>query len=304
LIELLVVIAIIAVLVGLLLPAVQKVRESAHSIACRNNLKQVALACLNYESEHKMFPPGWTTSHGPTQSVDGQQHVEQNILTYLLPYIEQTSISSGWKIDKSWDDSGNLLLRLRNIPTFLCPSVAVDRTGRSPSSPLYRGVTDYSIAESIWGPLKAELGITTTDPRDAQIRGVFPVPRPPLPGPLYYQPDLVGSKDISDGVSQTFLFFEVAGRPIKFVSGPKEVDDGSFVSTSRWSDPESRISVQAWCGSMMNCTNADEIFSFHPGGANFAMADGSVHFIRQTIRPRTFQALFTSMNADVPGDDW
>jgi prepilin-type processing-associated H-X9-DG protein len=55
---------------------------------------------------------------------------------------------------------------------------------------------------------------------------------------------------------------------------------------------------------MINCTNDDELFSFHPGGANFAMADGSVHFIRQTIRPQTFQALFTSMNGDVPGNDW
>src|SRR5262245_5634334 len=101
LVELLVVIAIIAVLIGLLLPAVQKVREAASRMACSNNLKQLGLACHNYESSHGRLPPGYL---GPMPNereygadVDQLQHA--GLLVYLLPYIEQDAISRQLQID-------------------------------------------------------------------------------------------------------------------------------------------------------------------------------------------------------------
>ena len=102
LIELLVVIAIIAVLIGLLLPAVQKVREAANRMSCQNNLKQVALAAHNYESTHSKLPPGW---YGPTPTAKDSgfawtyQHV--GLLSFLLPYIEQENVYKLMQVQ--WD---------------------------------------------------------------------------------------------------------------------------------------------------------------------------------------------------------
>src|SRR5262245_47148889 len=101
LIELLVVIAIIAILVGLLLPAVQKVREAANRMTCSNNLKQLGLACHCYEAAHEHFPPGYLGPKPNERRYDADveriQHV--GLLVYLLPYIEQESIYRQLKVD-------------------------------------------------------------------------------------------------------------------------------------------------------------------------------------------------------------
>ncbi|GIW85341.1 MAG: hypothetical protein KatS3mg107_1001 [Gemmataceae bacterium] len=89
LIELLVVIAIIAILIGLLLPAVQKVREAAARSTCQNNLKQIALAAHNYESQHGKLPPGGWTAMVPAST---GMHAHNGVLTFLLPQLEQGNI--------------------------------------------------------------------------------------------------------------------------------------------------------------------------------------------------------------------
>jgi prepilin-type N-terminal cleavage/methylation domain-containing protein/prepilin-type processing-associated H-X9-DG protein len=132
LIELLVVIAIIAVLLGLLLPAVQKVRAAAARIGCANNLKQVGLACLNYESSHGRLPPGYLgpipneREYGP--DVDRIQHV--GLLVYLLPYVEQDTIYRQLQIDFDINRTGpawytnatNWQLAHTRIKVFACPA--------------------------------------------------------------------------------------------------------------------------------------------------------------------------------------
>jgi len=130
LIELLVVIAIIAILIGLLLPAVQKVREAAARAQCQNNLKQLGLAAHNYESAHNVLPPGWL---GPIPnetrgSTNGVQWV--GVLAFLLPYIEQENIYRGLQI--VWDlnqvgpawytNTTNWTLAHSQIKILLCPS--------------------------------------------------------------------------------------------------------------------------------------------------------------------------------------
>jgi prepilin-type N-terminal cleavage/methylation domain-containing protein/prepilin-type processing-associated H-X9-DG protein len=120
LIELLVVIAIIAVLIGLLLPAVQKVREAAARAKCQNNLKQIALACHNYESSNGRLPPGsGDVASGSTSS--------PSILAIVLPYMEQASIYTLFNLNADVNlDATNFLARTQEVGSYLCPADSQD----------------------------------------------------------------------------------------------------------------------------------------------------------------------------------
>src|SRR5579884_3685586 len=120
LIELLVVLAIIALLIGLLLPAVQKVREAAARSQCQNNLKQMGLACHNYEGVYKMLPPGVGPQTGGQRS---------NVQVIILPYIEQGALLGTASLTADVNSAGvNDRLRITQIPIYLCPSDASTMT--------------------------------------------------------------------------------------------------------------------------------------------------------------------------------
>jgi len=136
LIELLVVIAIIAVLLGLLLPAVQKVREAANRMACTNNLKNLGLALHNYHGDHGKFPPGAVGPFGAAlpQFAGLKQHA---LGTYLLPYVEQEALAKQYSWDVSWFDPPNQPVVNTQLKIWQCPSAPANRirdTGRSPRS--------------------------------------------------------------------------------------------------------------------------------------------------------------------------
>jgi prepilin-type N-terminal cleavage/methylation domain-containing protein/prepilin-type processing-associated H-X9-DG protein len=120
LIELLVVIAIIAVLIGLLLPAVQKVREAAARAKCQNNLKQLALACHNYESVHGYLPPASLTYED--KRVKPEVKIEHGWAVFILPFIEQENLGLRYDTSRNWTDPANLLVISTPLKIFQCPS--------------------------------------------------------------------------------------------------------------------------------------------------------------------------------------
>ncbi len=270
LIELLVVIAIIAVLIGLLLPAVQKVRESASRARCQNHMKQIGLALHNYESANQAFPPGWVQNYS-------------NYVQFILAYIEQTNVQNMYNMNLPYDDPANQAAVSTILQILLCPSVP----GRSPGP-----YCDYPVSESIGSPASDLLGVSG-DANNLDSQGFFFASAVPT-----------RVADISDGLSNTFMVLEDAGRPILMKRGGGGMG-GQPADHEDWADPENRITIEAVCdNTVIDCHNGNEIFSLHLGGANFLFGDGSVKFISQNISPQTFKALYTRADNDIPGSDW
>src|SRR5262245_14953607 len=134
LIELLVVIAIIGVLIALLLPAVQKVREAANKTQCANNLKQLGLAMHNYQVAHGGFPPG----RGNRTGTNTELH---SCVPFILPYIEQEGLHKLYDFTKACDDPANLAATQTPLKILICPSVPTVRTANNNN--IRRPVTDY-----------------------------------------------------------------------------------------------------------------------------------------------------------------
>ncbi len=267
LVELLVVIAIIGILIAIFLPAVQAARESARRLRCSNHLRQVGLAILAYENTHQVFPPTFTRNPG------------HNLLTFILPYVEQQAVYRGYRFDRDWQSAENKPAREVGISVFVCPS--------APSGRKY--VSDYAactlIATEVWRPLVAG-GVLA---RRSDWRNLF--------GPEAGR--CTPAAEVRDGLSNTFMLFEDAGRPESYRLGVFE--PGRTISGARWADDEAPFWVHQVCGGaqMINCSNNNEIYSFHPGGANFLCGDGSVHFHTESMDPEAFVSLFTRAAGDV-----
>ena len=300
LIELLVVIAIIAILIGLLLPAVQKVREAAARASCQNNLKQLGLACLNYESTQQRFPNSNTTTppwHGWPALV--------------LPQLEQESIRNQLVMSANWYDNANAATRSAQVKTFLCPSATGNRLGQSAvpgvgGSPFAGAAWDYTNVSVVAVTLLAQLGYPDGPAFSSVWRGVM---------------SSQGSSiaQITDGLSNTILIAEDANRPEYWVKGKRVLDlEPPFgsggpgqVTGGLWADHQKGFGIEGTSPDgltlvgecAVNCTNAYEIYAFHSLGANIALADGSVRFLRQSVSIRTLAALATRAGGEIPADE-
>ena len=216
LVELLVVIAIIGTLVGLLLPAVQSAREAARKSSCQNNVKQMALGALNYESANKRWPTSGecklpSYSNGAVTGYTSKMNLE-SFQTQILGFIEQVALAAKWDRQKPyWDTTaangvagGNSELAATKIPAFLCPSNSnyKDANGGTASGAgqdfAYYGSNDYmpAVYTDLSGDDGTRVGSTNKWYKLATLRGD-------------QQSKLT---DVGDGTSNTVIFFEDAGR--------------------------------------------------------------------------------------------
>lgn len=298
LIELLVVLAIIAVLIGILLPAVQRVRETANRLSCTDNLKQIGLAYHNYADTFHGFPPGYTGAADPTRP--------HGWGTFLLNYLEQGPLVSpyDWNVPFFSQPPGpdNQTIVNQHLKVMQCPSVLhPDRLytyifNFPPYPPMQwtASASDYGpivgVADSLW--------TLQGNPKPFDLRGTL-------------QPDArCRPEDIKDGLSQTILIAEIAGRNELWRNG--QLIDGQTTDTGGgWGDSTSGafrlygtsydgLTVPGPC--VMNCSNAYGLYSFHPGGANVVFADGSVHFLGANINGSIVSFLVTRGNEDIISD--
>ena len=270
LIELLVVIAIIAILIGLLLPAVQKVREAAARAQCSNNLKQVGLAFHNHHDVFGVYPTGGDT--GPTAPNNSDVGATDRLTWayHVLPFIEQDNVH---KILPPHNSANQNRLRTQVIKTYLCPSRR--------SAQLYRGVVKSDYASNCG----------TND-----INGLTVETYAGTPPNERKQTSKVAS--VTDGLSNTLLAAESRVHILNMTTnvGTACCSDNEDIYTTGFSDDVGRRGSNPpqpdITSSSIDPDQADGYFgSSHTGGLNAVLGDGSVRFIKFTIPATTFRDL-------------
>jgi prepilin-type N-terminal cleavage/methylation domain-containing protein/prepilin-type processing-associated H-X9-DG protein len=295
LIELLVVIAIIATLIGLLLPAVQKVREAASRMSCTNNLKQIALATHSFHDATGHFPYG---ARDRLPGDDGDTWATGHI--QILPYLEQDNMARKWNplegrngaTDHDGDGLTNADLQKMEVKTYLCPSMVppsgpITAENRAPASYLFcAGTQDVTLLH-----YAVALGVP-----EPAYNGPVPPIMTNVPTSANYSQKGTGKTmaAMSDGTSNTFLVgetdFMATGQPS---TTPGALWGYGYIGYS-WGTTYHPLNKH-------NHTSGGYggFRSQHAGGANFAMADGSVRFVSESIPTATYHALGTRAGGEV-----
>jgi prepilin-type N-terminal cleavage/methylation domain-containing protein len=323
LIELLVVIAIIAILVAMLLPAVQQVREAARKTQCSDHLHNLAIAIHNYEATHRTLPFAWMINTDLNVSPYGIQ---------LLPFIEQKPLWDKWDSRApAFNEAvamfppasvqGNLEVIATPLEIFTCPSTPGAEKG------------DYGLPANAGGPGVPPVNLSWTAARSdycatTGVLGPFAqIAYSGNPGGnrdgamANVGPGSLGGKaitrmaNITDGTANTALLGERVGGPVIYRKG--QIDNtlttaAGMAQGGAWGD---FLNGEHWLGGALydgtpgggpcgiNCTNArgSGFMSFHPGGCQFAMADGVVKFISENVAAQILAGIITCSKGEVIG---
>ncbi len=282
LIELLVVIAIIGVLIALLLPAVQSAREAARRAQCTNNLKQIALAAHNYVDANGSLPNAFFQRHNGVGWWSGG-----SIFVPLAPYFEQNALYDITNYDVHMYDDANWTVSGTNIDTLWCPSDPTIEEERLYDAPLLpdEGVSPYPMNYTNYaGNAGTWFQFTTNSARLAQMNGLFNTGF-----------NVVRFADIKDGLSNTIAFSERAHGLLEAGA----LQDWHWWTSGNYGDtmfntmfpinPQKRINDVDSGGGSSTAFIAGAS-SFHPGGVNAAMTDGSVRFLKDTVDTWAFDS--------------
>lgn len=314
LIELLVVIAIIAILIALLVPAVQKVREAAARTQCTNNLKQMALAVHNLESERKSFPPLLGPFANPPPAA-GQPNNPPwgNVHFYILPYIEQdTFFKSTYDPNVDGNNSSNGFRPWNNrwhaINTYICPS---DYT--IPPTGIGSNIRLASIASGGWLDNPSLTTYASNAQVFAQVNSFFQVT-----DSWTYKARFA---TIRDGTSNTIMFAERLGTCGHFANDPTNYPAGSGGNVWNWWSTDSSQASFA-CSQWGQAIGTGSMFQLapepydtiacdplrastpHDGGIQVALCDASVRTLNATVSPTTWWAACTAKGGETLGSDW
>jgi len=332
LIELLVVIAIIAILIGLLLPAVQKIREAANRMKCSNNLKQIGLAIHNYHDTSEAMPPAW--KYEPPNPPARPTATAESWGFNILPFLEQDNIFRQYDRNQTQYFPANQALTVNQIKMFICPSTPNGNrivelpipAGVLPGLPggtLRSGISDYSVTTGIrnWCIFMG----TPCDPPDiGQRHGALQSWSDNPAAAAALGAIKLTLSTITDGTSNTIMIGEVAGTPDVYNRARQKISPlqgapppANMSYGAGWANPyngENWLSGSPFDGNnphipgvgdrgpcLINCSNYNGrgLYSFHTGGVNVVMADGSVRFLKESMATKQLAFAITSQRGDL-----
>ncbi|HMF12723.1 MAG TPA: DUF1559 domain-containing protein [Gemmataceae bacterium] len=326
LVELLVVIAIIGILMSLLLPAVQKIRESANRTKCVNNLKQIGLALHNYHDTLNVFPPGYVDGNkNPFSTPDNDVGPGWGWDSFLLPFLEQDNLYKQIDFSKNVGMGVNAQVSLQTLVIFLCPS----EPNRDPFD-VYDSTFTTPIATVARGNYLGCNGwLECFNGAGGNYQGG--VGQDGLPGPLgiacrgiFWRNSRSTFASVTDGTSNTIFVGERSSKhspstwtgavpggrcPAWMATQPPLID--SPPPGPAYDNADFGEAFVLAHGNATHLPSADfpifdpdTFYSYHTGrGANFLFGDGSVHFLTGSINPTTYQALCTIGGGEV-ANDW